>query len=371
VRIALVCPYDWTRPGGVQSHVAQLATYLSDRHEVRVFAPHRPGVQPAVNAPSVTVVGRPLGLPFNRSVAPVALAPTAAMRVARALMRFDPDVTHVHEPLSPLISSTVTAFGRRPLVATFHAWSDRDRLYRLVAPIGRRLAKRLDVRVAVSPAAQVYAAEALGVPIGSFRVVPNGVDVERFATAEALEDLQDPERPLLLFVGRLEPRKGLDVLVRAFLRVRAAVPKARLCVVGDGPQRTRCQQMIPSSIRHDALFVGHVEDFEKRRYFASADLFIAPNIGGESFGIVLLEAMASGLPIVASDIPGFRAVMRDGRHGRFVPPGDAPALADAVLTLLSNTKLRHAMSLEGRRRAAEHDWPEIAGRLEKLYQTVS
>lgn len=370
MRIALVCPYDWTRPGGVQAHVAQLATQLSESHDVAVFAPHRRGVPPAVEAPRVVDVGRPLALPYNRSVAPVALAPTAGARVVRRIAAFAPDVTHVHEPLSPLVSSAVTAFARRPLVATFHSWSDSDRLYRLLSPVGRRLVRRLDVKVAVSAAAQVYAAEALGMAIGGLRVVPNGVDVGRFAAAAPLADLRDPERPLLLFVGRLEPRKGLDVLVRAFLRVRAALPRVRLCVVGDGAMRARCQQMIPSSIRHDALFVGHVDDVEKARYFASADLFVAPNVGGESFGIVLLEAMAAGVPIVASDIPGFRTVMRDGRQGRFVAPGDAAALADAVLTLLSNNKLRQAMSVEGRRRAGEYDWPEVADRLEKLYRSV-
>ena len=370
MRIALVCPYDWTRPGGVQAHVAQLATQLSESHEVAVFAPHRRRAYPTASAPRVVDVGRPFALPYNRSVAPVALAPTAGLRVVRQVARFAPDVTHVHEPLSPMVSSAVTSFARRPLIATFHSWSDRDRIYRMMAPIGRRLARRLDVKVAVSPAAQVYAAEALGLAIGSFRVVPNGVDVARFANAQPLDDLRDPERPLLLFVGRLEPRKGLDVLVRAFLRIRAAIPKARLCVVGDGPQRARCQQMIPSSIRHDALFVGHVDETEKPRYFASADLFIAPNVGGESFGIVLLEAMAAGVPVVASDIPGFRTVMRDGRQGRFVRPGDAAALADGVLTLLSNDKLRRAMSTEGHRRAAEYDWPEVADRLEKLYRSL-
>lgn len=366
MRIALVCPYDWTRSGGVQSHVAQLATHLSERHDVVVFAPHRRGAAPAVSAPAVVGVGRPVRLPYNRSVAPVAVTPTAAARVLRRLARFSPDVTHVHEPLSPVVSAAAAAFGRHPLVATFHSWSDHDRLYRLVAPFGRRLARRLDVRVAVSPAAQVYAAEALGVPIGSFKVVPNGIDVAQFDT-EPIAALRDPARPLLLFVGRLEPRKGLDVLVRAFLRVRVALPTVRLCVVGEGAQRERCQQMIPGSIRHDALFVGHVDDAEKARYFASADLFIAPNVGGESFGIVLLEAMAAGLPVIASDIPGFRTVMRNGHQGRFVRAGDASALADTILTLLSNYKLRHAMSREGRRHAAEYDWTGIAARLEALY----
>ncbi len=370
MRIALVCPYDWTRFGGVQSHVAQLATRLAADHEVAVFAPHRRGQPPAVEAPRVVDVGRPVPLPYNRSVAPVAVTPTAAVRVVRRLRRFAPDVTHVHEPLSPLVSSTAVALGRRPLVATFHSWSDHDRLYRLAAPWGRFLAGRLDARIAVSPAAQVYAAEALGVPIGSFRVIPNGIDTARYVRATPLPALRDPDRPLVLFVGRLEPRKGLEVLVRAFLRVRAELPTARLCVVGDGALRTRCQQLIPSSIRHDALFVGHVDEAEKPRYFASADLFVAPNTGGESFGIVLLEAMAAGVPIVASDIAGFRTVMREGRQGRFVPPGDASTLAETVLTLLSNRKLRAAMSREGQRHAAGYDWGAVAADLAELYDHV-
>lgn len=370
MKIALVCPYDWTRPGGVQSHVAQLATYLSARHDVAVFAPHRRGVEPAVDAPNVVDVGRPVRIRYNRSVAPVAVMPSAGVRVLRRLTAFAPDVTHVHEPLSPLVSSTAAALGRRPLVATFHSWSDHDRIYRLIAPFGRVVSKRLDARIAVSPSAQVYVAEALGVPIGAFRVIPNGIDVARYDRAAPLPALHDPTRPLLLFVGRLEPRKGLDVLVRAFLRIRAAVPSVRLCVVGDGAERTRSQQMIPSSIRHDVLFVGHVDEAEKPRYFASADLFCAPNVGGESFGIVLLEAMAAGLPIVASDIPGFRTVMRDGRQGRLVPPGDASTLADAVTTLLLNQKLRLAMAREGRRHADGFDWKRVAADLESLYAAV-
>ena len=370
MRIALVCPYDWSRPGGVQAHVAQLATHLSCRHEVAVFAPHRRGAPPAFPAPAGVDLGRPTPLPYNPSVAPVAIAPTSAARVLRRLRRFAPDVTHVHEPLSPFVSSTAAALGRHPVVATFHSWSDSDRLYRLIAPVGRRVVRRLDARVAVSPSAQVYAAEALGVPIGTFRVVPNGLDTVRYTAATPLPALRDPERPLVLFVGRLEPRKGLEVLVRAFLRVRAERPTVRLCVVGDGALRERCQQLIPSSIRHDALFVGQVDEAEKPRWFASADLFVAPNTGGESFGIVLLEAMAAGVPIVASDIAGFRTVMRDGQQGRFVPPGDASTLADTMLTLLSNSKLRSAMSREGRRHAAEFDWDTVAADLVEVYEGV-
>jgi phosphatidyl-myo-inositol alpha-mannosyltransferase len=194
--------------------------------------------------------------------------------------------------------------------------------------------------------------------------------VDRYVAAKPLPELADPERPLLLFVGRLEPRKGLDVAIRAFLRLRASSPRVRLCVVGDGRERSRCQEMVPPSLRPDVLFVGRVDDAELPRYHASADIFLAPATSGESFGIVLLEAMAAGLPIVASDLPGYRTVAKDGRQGRLVPPGDAFALADAAGTLLANPALRRAMAAEGRRTAADYDWPVVGRKVVEVYRSV-
>jgi phosphatidyl-myo-inositol alpha-mannosyltransferase len=367
MRIALVCPYDWARHGGVREHVAHLADYLAAQHEVGVFAPSSAEV---VDERRVTVVGRPVSVPYNQSIAPVALSPLAGRTTLCALRDYGPDVVHVHEPLSPIVSVTAAAFGPRPVVGTFHAWSSSARIYRLAGLAGRRIVRGLDARIAVSPSAQQYAAGALRMPLGSFRVVPNGVDNTAFATAEPLPELIDPERPLILFVGRLEPRKGVDVLMRAFLRLRASTPRVRLCVVGEGPGRERFQQMIPSSIRPDALFVGAVDQAELPRYHASANLFVSPAIGGESFGIVLLEAMAAGLAVVASDIPGYRSVLKDGRQGRLVPPGDAFALAEAISTLLANEKLRLAMGAEGRQTAAEYAWPVIGRRVEAVYCAV-
>lgn len=366
MRIALVCPYDWSKPGGVREHVAHLATHLADEHEVRIVAP----ASTRPEEPWVTDVGRPVPVPFNRSVAPVALSPLAAQKTLAALRDFSPHVTHVHEPLSPVVSAAAAAFGPRPVVGTFHAWSSTDRLYRLAGLAARKVVRRLDARIAVSPSAQQYAAEALRMPLGSFRVVPNGVDEAAFANAEPLVELVDPERPLVLFVGRLEPRKGVDVLVRAFLRLRASTPRVRLCVVGEGPGRERYQQMVPPSIRPDAMFVGTVDPKDLPRYHASADVFVSPATGGESFGIVLLEAMAAGLPVVASDIPGYRTVLKEGRQGRLVPPEDAFALAEAISTLLANEKLRRAMGAEGRRTAAEYAWPIIARRIGSIYRAV-
>ncbi|MGI8874936.1 MAG: glycosyltransferase family 4 protein [Egibacteraceae bacterium] len=365
-RVALVCPYDWSRPGGVRHHVAHLADHLRATHEVAVFAP---ASEPVAEA-HVHPVGGAVGVRYNRSVAPVALAPTAARRLTGALRAFAPDLVHVHEPFAPLLGLAATARAPHPVIGTFHAWSHRDRAYRAAAPVASRLARRLDARIAVSPAAQQYAAKALGLPHAAFTVLPNGVDAEAFARAEPLRELIDPERPLLLFVGRLEPRKGLDVAVRAFLRLRASDASVRLCVVGDGPERDRCQQMVPPSLRPDVLFVGRVDADDLPRYHASADLLVAPATGGESFGIVLLEAMAAGLPVVASDIPGYRTVLHDGRQGRLVPPRDAFALADAAGTLLASPRLRDAMAEQGRRTAAEYAWPVVGARIAALYETV-
>ena len=370
MKIALVCPYDWAKHGGVKAHVSALVTFLIARHDVRVFAPASAALSRHGADRVVQAVGRPMSVPYNRSVAPVALSPWVVRRTSRALHEFEPHVVHVHEPAAPMVAAAAAAFGPQPIVGTFHTWSNRDRAYRLVAPVARRIAGRLDARIAVSPAAQQFAAQALHLPLGTFRLIPNGVPVASYAQAEPIPELVDPERPLLLFVGRLESRKGLDVLVRAFLRLRTTLPRVRLCVVGDGPERDRCQQMVPPSIRPDVLFVGAVSEEDKPRYHASADVFVAPNTGGESFGIVLLEAMAAGLPIVASDIPGFRTVMKDGRQGRMVPPANAFALADAIGTVLGNTRLASAMADEGRHTAAQYDWSVVGRRIEELYRHV-
>jgi phosphatidyl-myo-inositol alpha-mannosyltransferase len=370
VKIALVCPYDWSKPGGVKAHVENLAGAMHDRHEVRIFAPASGSVPAAARAPQIVDLGRPVPVRFNRSVAPVALSPLAARRTVEALRAFEPHVVHVHEPFVPAVSAAAATWGPKPVIGTFHSWSDHDRAYRSIRRPARRVALNLDARVAVSPAAQQYAGGALAVPLGMFRVIPNGVNAAAFTDAEPLKHLVDPARPLVLFVGRLEPRKGLEVLVRAFLRLRARRPDVRLCVVGEGPERERCQRMIPPSIRPDVLFVGSVSQDELPRYHASADVFASPATGGESFGIVLLEAMAAGLPVVASDIPGYRTVVKEGRQGRLVPPSDAFVLADALDALLANDKLRRAMAAEGRQTAQRYAWPVVAAEIESLYHEV-
>ncbi|MGI9018271.1 MAG: glycosyltransferase family 4 protein [Euzebya sp.] len=370
MKIALVCPYDWSKPGGVKAHVANLAEFLLERHEVRIFAPTSGDLPPHGLNRHVQHVGRPVAIRYNSSVAPVGLGPRVIYRMKRRLQEYGPHITHIHEPLAPWVSMAATVAGPMPKIGTFHAWSDSDRVYRATAPFIRKIVSDLKVRVAVSPSAQTFAAKALGVPAGSFTILPNGVDDHRFADAQPIERLVDASLPLLLFVGRLEKRKGLETLIKAFLRLRANGHHLRLCVVGEGPERERCQSLIPPSLRTEVLFVGAVSHDELPRYHASADIFVSPATGGESFGIVLLEGMAAGLPVVASNIPGYRTVMTDGVQGRMITPGNSIALADALEALLSNSKLRQAMAAEGIRTAKEYSWPIVGAQVEQMYRRV-
>jgi phosphatidyl-myo-inositol alpha-mannosyltransferase len=369
VRVALVSPYDLTVPGGVQSHVAHLAGALQRMgDEVVVVGPGEDdGRGGGIDR---RFVGGSVRVPFNGSVAPIGLSPMTGRRTSRVLRELDPDVIHVHEPVVPW-AGLASLRADAPVVATFHAWSDSHRAYALARPLGRSILARAAAAVAVSEAAAGYHAAALGVPRERFTIVPNGVDVARFAGAEPSEEPSADGRPTLLFVGRLEKRKGLEPLLRAFTLLWAEVPDLRLLVVGDGPERARCEQLLPSHLRSDVRFLGRVGQDELPRLYASCDLYVSPALGGESFGIVLLEAMAAGTAIVASDIPGYRSVARDGVQGRLVPPGDPRALADTIRALLADPSLRSAMAAEGRRTVQDYDWPVVAARLRTVYDHVT
>ena len=367
MRIALVSPYDLTVPGGVQSHVQHVAARLRELGDhVLVVAPGDRSAPP----PGVLAVGAALSIPFNDSVAPIAVSPAAGKRTLEALHHFRPDVVHVHEPAVPMVGLAAALRGPIPVVGTFHAWSDSDRAYRLARPLVARAARRLSARIAVSPAASAYHARALGISEGSFRHVPNGVEVVRFRDAAPIPELVDGP-PTLLFVGRLEPRKGLASLLRAFVELKTRRPSVRLVVVGEGPGREHAQSLLPARLRADVLFVGRVDQEDLPRFYRSADLFVSPALGGESFGIVLLEAMAAGVAVVASDIPGYRTVLRDGVEGRFVPAGDPATLADTLDALLSNAALREAMAAQGRQSVQRYDWSCVVDQLRDIYAQVS
>lgn len=358
MRVALVCPYAWDDAGGVQTHVRELGErLLALGHDVVALSPAR--VPPS--QPWVTAAGRPVNVTYNSSNAPVDPRPWSRATVRHALAAFGPDVVHVHEPLAPSTALWAVLESRAPVVATFHSGVARSRLYDLAAPLLRRVARRLTFRVAVSEVAARTARSRIG---GDFEVVPNGVDTARFAEATPL-DLGPGTK--LLFVGRLDERKGFPLALQAFERMAHDREDLRLVVVGDGPQRGAVNGL-PSALRDRVLMAGSVPNVDVPPYHAACDLYLGASIGGESFGIVLVEAMAAGLPVVAGNVPGYDEVVRDGVDGLLVAPRDPQALAAAAARVLDDPGLRAALAAGGRHRAAEFDWSRVVERLQAIYQ---
>lgn len=360
MRVALVCPYDLDVPGGVQEHVMALAA------ELRRVGDEVVTVAPGGGGADHVAVGSGRRVRFNGSVAPVALGPGAWRATTAALRRLQPDVVHVHEPVVPAVGLAALR-ADAPVVTTHHTWAEHTGLYGLAGRVLRRQVRRSAARIAVSPAAAGFHAAALDLPVQSFRIVPNGVDVARFADAQPLLAASFDD-PTVLFVGRLEPRKGLEHLVRAFALLKQQVPSARLVVVGDGPERDRCAGLLPAGLRADVSFLGRVPADDLPRAYRAADVFVAPALGGESFGIVLLEAMAAGAAVVASDLPGFRSVVEPDVTARVVPPGDAHAIAEAVQALLANPALRSTQVAAAHEAVRAYDWPWVTAQVRSVYR---
>jgi len=253
-------------------------------------------------------------------------------------------------------------------VATFHAWSDQDRIYRLARPLGRAVLRRVAVPLAVSDAAIGYHAHALGVPRTTFRQVPNGVDVARFAAArDEVGATRVPGPPRIVFVGRLEPRKGALLLADAYLQLLGLQPDATLTIVGDGPERAELERRLASVAGGQAQLLGRVTGPELARQLAMADVAVAPALGGESFGIVLLEAMAAGTAVVAADLAGYRSVVTSGEDGILFPVGDVRQLVQALADLLAAPERRRQLVEAGTKTAAAHDWGVVADRVRGAY----
>jgi phosphatidyl-myo-inositol alpha-mannosyltransferase len=364
VKVLLTCPYSWDDAGGVQVHVRELSRRLDAAgHPVLVLAPARRG--PRAGEPWFSPAGRPLDIPYNSSNAPIDPRPWSRRAIAELIAGFGPDVIHAHEPLTPSTSMWATLeAGPVPVVATFHSAARRSLAFDLAAPLLRRVARRLSARIAVSEAAAAFVRKRIG---GAFEVIPNGVDVARFRAAVPAEV---GEGTKLLFVGRLDARKGFKIAVEAFRIAAASREDLRLIVVGDGPQRDLVESL-PAPLRRRVLMVGAVPHVEIPAYYGACDLYLGPAIGGESFGIVLVESMAAGLPLVASDIPGYREVVADGREGLLVPPGDAAAVAAAVDRILGDPALAGRLANAGLARARGYDWSAVTPRIEEIYRRVA
>jgi phosphatidylinositol alpha-mannosyltransferase len=360
VRIALVCPYDWVAPGGVQVHVRELGERLRSRgHDVIAIAPSSARPPEDWARP----VGRPIRVRYGGTTAPIAPWPSTRRRVRTEIARFRPEVVHVHEPFAP--SATLFALSAGPpVVATFHSGLDHAVLYDLASPVLRRVARRITARIAVSEHAASVARRRLG---GNFEVVPNGIDVERFAGARPAT--LPGEGAKVLFVGRLHPRKGFPVLVDAFERLSAVHPDLRLVVVGEGADAQAVERLAPP-MRERVSMLGAIANEELPTIHAACDVFVAPNTGRESFGVVLVEAMAARLPVVASRIAGFVEVVRDGVDGLLVRPGDPGSLAEAIDRILRDPVLAKRFAAAGRAHADVFSWEAVVPRVEAVYETA-
>ncbi len=354
VRVAVVSAYSLSVPGGVQGQVLGLATALRRLgQEVEVFGPTDGDA-----AVGVTSVGRSIAVPANGSVAPIALSPVSMARTVRALARADVDVVHLHEPLVPGPCLAALVGARPPLIGTFHA-AGTSASYRWAGPVLGRLARRLGRRCAVSSEAADLARRHLG---GCYDLVPNGVDVARFAEVQRWP----AEAPTVLFVGRHEPRKGLAVLVAALPELPA---DAQVWVVGEGPETERLRAASRGDGR--VRWLGRVADDELVRRVAGADVMCAPSLSGESFGMVLLEAMAAGTAVVASHIPGYAAVARPDREALLVPAGDPRALGQALRRVLDDPDLAATLVAAGLARARELSTERMAERYLERYASLT
>ena len=365
MRIVLTCPYSWDVPGGVQVHVRELAAHLRKLgHDVRILAPGRH----TGRRDDAWIVGRAIPVRGNGSVARISFGPQVASAVARALREAKPDVIHVHEPLVPSVSMHAVLNATAPVVATFHSNVGRERMsslwFQLAAPMMRPVWNRLARRVAVSEAARHSVTSRMGGD--DLVIVPNGVDVGRFAGARAATL---PSGRHLLFIGRLEERKGFPVAVAAFAQLAGLYPDLRLLVVGDGSERDAVDDLEPAA-RSRVEMLGRVDDDRLASYLRGATLYLGPALGGESFGIVLAEAMAAGLPIVASDIPGYRDVARNGVEALLVPPGDPGALVSAVRRVLDDAALAKSLGAAGAKRAHDFAWDTGTERIVRVYREV-
>jgi phosphatidylinositol alpha-mannosyltransferase len=353
VRVGIVCPYSWDVPGGVQVHVHDLAESLIGLgHTVSVLAPVDDPETAAL--PSYLVpAGRTVPVPYNGSVARLCFGPLSLARTRRWLRKGRFDVLHLHEPTVPSLSMLACFAAKGAMVATFHTATARSRALQVFGTTLQPGLEKITGRIAVSPAARRVVVEHLG---HDAVLIPNGVDVARFHVSRPAH-----ERPTVVFLGRVdEPRKGLQVLLDAWPAVQEQCPGAELVVAGPGEVEPQ------DGVR----LLGLVDEADKPSVYAGGDVYCAPNTHGESFGIVLIEAMAAGTPVVASDLEAFRRVLDDGEAGVLFPVGDVAALTAALVALLHDPERRRLLAAKGSRVVQAYDWQHVTREIVEVYETV-
>uniref|UniRef100_A0A832I013 Glycosyltransferase family 1 protein n=1 Tax=Eiseniibacteriota bacterium TaxID=2212470 RepID=A0A832I013_UNCEI len=370
MRIGIVSQSYYPRFGGVTEHVHHTAAELQRRGHAVVIVTSRFRDGNTDHGVPVERVGHNVLVPFNRAFVDFTVGFGLKGQLERLFRRYDFDVLHVHCPLAPTLPLMAIERAPCPVAGTFHSTGGRSLLQDAFRGPLRRRVERLDARIAVSETARASAE--LYFP-GDYVIVPNGVDVDRFHPSVApFEEWRDPERVNVLFVGRLDPRKGVHVLLAAWPEVVARTGgRVRLLIVGDSYLRPRFEAAVPPAMRPHVRFLGHVPIRDLPRWYATGDIFVSPATGNESFGIVLVEAMAAGRPVVCSDIPGYRCVVTPGRDGVCVRPGDPAALARALAALVDDPERRAALAARGRQRALEFAWPRVTDRIEAVYRSIA
>jgi phosphatidylinositol alpha-mannosyltransferase len=364
MRIGMVCPYSFDVPGGVQSHVLQLAEVMHARgHDVSVLAPSSADV----DLPDYVVSGgRAVPIPYNGSVARLRFGPATHRKVKRWLAEGSFDVLHLHEPNAPSLSMLALMVAEGPIVATFHTSTTKSLTLSVFQGILRPWHEKIVGRIAVSDLARRWQMEALG---SDAVEIPNGVDTGAFAHAPLLDGYPRPGKSVL-FLGRFdERRKGMAVLLRALPALIEKFPDLQILIVGRGDEGELCEEA--GRLASHLKFLGQADDAMKASALRSADAYCAPNTGGESFGIVLVEAMAAGTPVVASDLDAFRRVLRDGEAGRLVPIDNAKALAAGLIEVLSDDQLRARYINAGTAAVRRYDWSVVAQQIMRVYETVA
>lgn len=367
MKIALVSPYDYPYPGAVTEHISYLNRYFERAgHEVRILAPSSHDDVEERMQHVYRVGKRIIGVPANQSIARITLSLNLSRAVRRILETENFDVIHLHEPLVPALSPTVLRRSRSINVGTFHASRRKYFGYYYGRPLLKRYIRRIHGRICVSNAARDFVSHYFP---GDYRIIPNGVDVDAFRVQRPLIPELNDGKLTMLFVGRLEKRKGLVYLLRALPYVQHHFPQLRLIVVGafDEEDMREYRQVVAELGLRDVVFKGFVSTEDKLRYYQMCDLFVSPALGRESQGIVLLEAMAAGKPVIASDIDGYRAVLRHGFEGLLVPPESPAALAVAIVRLFSDPALREEMGRRAQARAQGYGWPIVARQLLDFY----
>ena len=370
MKIALVSPYDFAHPGGVVNHISCLEQQFTRMgHEVKIIAPASKAMHTLGDR--FIRIGKPRTLPVSGSIARITVAIRLQSQIKEAFEREKFDICHLHEPLMPNLCTTAISLKRIPMVGTFHA-SGAKPWYTLFGPVAKwfldRWFRKLDGYVAVSQTALDYVKPYFP---ADYTVIPNGIDAEHFNTnVQPIDEFNDGKFNIL-FVGRLEKRKGFNYLLKAYRQVKQEYPNCRLIAVGPGTRlRSKYQRQINRSGLKDVIFTGYVTFSELPRYYKTADVVCFPATGRESFGIVLLEAMAVGRPIIATTIDGFNNVLTNGDEGISVPPKNVEKLTEAMFTMINNESMRQQMGARGRQRALEHDWKHVAQRLLDYYEEI-